>query len=77
MNVGKWQLLSSCSLRSFKGLEADVVLLCGGDGKLPGCSPASLSVGAKLARVIIHDEIVESCQRMRPESTKNINVAEM
>ncbi len=41
------------TIRSFKGLGADVVILCGIDGKLPGCSPANLYVGATRARVLL------------------------
>jgi len=41
------------TVSSFKGLEADVVILCGLDGKLPGCSPATLYVGATRARVML------------------------
>jgi len=41
------------TIHSFKGLEADVVILCGIDGKLPGCSPATLYVGATRARVML------------------------
>jgi superfamily I DNA/RNA helicase len=42
------------TIQSFKGLEADVVILCGIDGKLPGCSPANRYVGATRARVMLH-----------------------
>ncbi len=42
------------TIQSFKGLESDVVILCGIDGKLPGCSPANLYVGAMRARVMLY-----------------------
>jgi len=41
------------TIQSFKGMEADVVILHGIDGKLPGCSPANLYVGATRARVML------------------------
>jgi len=41
------------TIQAFKGLEADVIILCGIDGKLPGCSPANLYVGATRARSIL------------------------
>jgi hypothetical protein len=42
------------TIQSFKGLEADVVILCGIDGHLPACSPANLFVGATRARSMLH-----------------------
>ncbi len=41
------------TIQAFKGLEADVVILCGIDGKLPACSPATLYVGATRARAML------------------------
>lgn len=41
------------TIQAFKGLEADVVILCGIDGHLPACSPANLYVGATRARVLL------------------------
>ncbi len=41
------------TIQAFKGLEADVVILCGLDGKLPGCNPANLYVGATRARAML------------------------
>ena len=38
------------TIQTFKGLEADVVILCGLDGQLPACKPANLYVGASRAR---------------------------
>jgi hypothetical protein len=42
------------TIQSFKGLEADVVILCGIDGHLPACSPANLYVGATRARSMLY-----------------------
>jgi superfamily I DNA/RNA helicase len=42
------------TIHAFKGLEADVVILCGIDGKQPGCSPANLYVGATRARAMLY-----------------------
>ncbi len=42
------------TIQAYKGLEADVVILCGIDGKLPACSPATLYVGTTRARVLLH-----------------------
>ncbi len=51
------------TIQAFKGLEADVVILCGIDGHLPACSPANLYVGATRARsmlyVIHHQDFTE------------------
>lgn len=41
------------TIQAFKGLEADVVILCGLDGKLPACNPANLYVGATRARAML------------------------
>jgi superfamily I DNA/RNA helicase len=41
------------TIQAFKGLEADVVILCGIDGKLPGCSTMNLYVGATRARALL------------------------
>ena len=43
-----------CTIQSFKGLEADVVILCGIEGHLPACKPANLYVGATRARSLLH-----------------------
>lgn len=42
------------TIQSFKGLEADVVILCGVDGKMPACKPANLYVGASRARSMLY-----------------------
>lgn len=42
------------TIQAFKGLEADVVILCGIDGHLPACSPANLYVGATRARSMLY-----------------------
>jgi DNA polymerase III delta prime subunit len=42
------------TIQSFKGLEADVVILCGVDGNLPACKPANLYVGASRARSLLY-----------------------
>ena len=42
------------TIQAFKGLEADVVILCGIDGKLRACKPANLSVGASRARSMLY-----------------------
>lgn len=42
------------TIQAFKGLEADVVILCGIDGHMPACSPANLYVGATRARSILY-----------------------
>jgi superfamily I DNA/RNA helicase len=42
------------TVQSFKGLEADVVILCGIDGHLPACKPANLYVGATRARSMLY-----------------------
>lgn len=42
------------TIQSFKGLEADVVILCGIDGHLPACSHANLYVGATRARSMLY-----------------------
>jgi len=42
------------TIQSFKGLEADVVILCGIDGQLPACKPANLYVGASRARLMLY-----------------------
>jgi superfamily I DNA and RNA helicase len=42
------------TIQSFKGLESDVVILCGVDGKLPACKPANLYVGASRARSMLY-----------------------
>lgn len=41
------------TIQAFKGLEADVVILCGIDGHLPACNPANLYVGATRARSML------------------------
>ena len=41
------------TIQAFKGLEADVIILCGLDGHLPACSPANLYVGATRARAML------------------------
>ncbi|MBI5102006.1 MAG: NERD domain-containing protein [Nitrospirae bacterium] len=51
------------TIQSFKGLEADVVILCAIDGHLPACKPANLYVGATRARsllYVIQKETMES-----------------
>jgi superfamily I DNA/RNA helicase len=48
------------TIQSFKGLEADVVILCGIDGYLPACSPTNLFVGATRARSMLY--VVHSSQ---------------
>lgn len=49
------------TVQSFKGMEADVVILCGLDGHMPACSASNLYVGMTRARtmlyVIHHEEI--------------------
>lgn len=42
------------TIQAFKGLEADVVILCGVDGKLRACKPANLYVGASRARSLLY-----------------------
>lgn len=42
------------TIQSFKGLEADVVILCGIDGHQPACSPTNLYVGATRARSMLY-----------------------
>ena len=42
------------TIQAFKGLEADVVILCGVDGKLRACKPANLYVGASRARSMLY-----------------------
>lgn len=42
------------TIQAFKGLEADVVILCAIDGKLPACKPANLYVGASRARSMLY-----------------------
>ena len=42
------------TIQSFKGLEADVVILCGIDGHEKACKPATLYVGASRARSLLH-----------------------
>lgn len=42
------------TIQAFKGLEADVVILCGVDGHLPACKPANLYVGASRARSLLY-----------------------
>lgn len=42
------------TIQSFKGLEADVVILCGIDGHQPACKPANLYVGATRARSLLY-----------------------
>jgi hypothetical protein len=42
------------TIQSFKGLEADVVILCGLDGARPACKPANLYVGATRARSMLY-----------------------
>jgi DNA helicase IV len=42
------------TIQTFKGLEADVVILCGIDGQLPACKPANLYVGASRARSMLY-----------------------
>ena len=42
------------TIQAFKGLEADVVVLCGVDGKLRACKPANLYVGASRARSMLY-----------------------
>ncbi len=49
------------TIQSFKGLEADVVILCCVDGKMRACKPANLYVGASRARsllYLLHDQAV-------------------
>ena len=41
------------TIQAFKGLEADVVILCGVDGRLPACSQANLYTGATRARSML------------------------
>ncbi|MBI4847005.1 MAG: NERD domain-containing protein [Nitrospirae bacterium] len=41
------------TIQSFKGLEADVVILCSIDGHLPACKPSNLYVGATRARALL------------------------
>jgi superfamily I DNA and/or RNA helicase len=42
------------TIQAFKGREADVVILCGVDGKLRACKPANLYVGASRARSLLY-----------------------
>jgi superfamily I DNA/RNA helicase len=42
------------TIQSFKGLEADVVILCGIDGHQPACKPSILYVGATRARSMLY-----------------------
>lgn len=42
------------TIQSFKGLEADVVILCGIDGGAHACSPTNLYVGATRARSMLY-----------------------
>ena len=42
------------TIQGFKGLEADVVILCGIDGHLPACRPSNLYVGATRARSMLY-----------------------
>lgn len=42
------------TIQAFKGLEADVVILCGIDGHMPACKPANLYVGATRARSLLY-----------------------
>lgn len=42
------------TIQSFKGLEADVIILCGIDGIIPACKPANLYVGASRARSMLY-----------------------
>lgn len=42
------------TIQSFKGLEADCVILCGLDGHLMACKPANLYVGASRARSLLY-----------------------
>ena len=42
------------TIQAFKGLEADVVIFCGVDGKLRACKPANLYVGASRARSMLY-----------------------
>ena len=42
------------TIQSFKGLEADVVVLCGIDGGEHACTPANLYVGATRARSMLY-----------------------
>jgi len=42
------------TIQTFKGLEADVVILCGVDGQMPACKPANLYVGASRARSMLY-----------------------
>jgi hypothetical protein len=42
------------TIQAFKGLEADVVILCGIDGHLPACGSANLYVGATRARSMLY-----------------------
>lgn len=42
------------TVQAFKGLEADVVILCGVDGAIPACKPANLYVGASRARSMLY-----------------------
>jgi predicted ATPase len=42
------------TIQAFKGLEADVIILCGLDGGLPACSPTNLYVGASRARSMLY-----------------------
>jgi hypothetical protein len=42
------------TIQSFKGLEADCVILCGIDGHPKACKPANLYVGASRARSLLY-----------------------
>lgn len=41
------------TIQSLKGMKADVMILCGIDGKLPGRSTANLFVGATLEKMML------------------------
>lgn len=42
------------TIQSFKGLESDVVILCGIDGNVKACKPSNLYVGASRARSLLY-----------------------
>jgi hypothetical protein len=42
------------TIQAFKGLESDVVILCGIDGHLPACRPENRYVGATRARSMLY-----------------------
>jgi superfamily I DNA/RNA helicase len=50
------------TIQSFKGLEADVVVLLGIDGSEHACSPANLYVGATRARTMLYVLYHQDCR---------------